>query len=53
MALDIFLSGVVNLFSVTLWAIMTQPMLVFFLTALLFAVVVAVARLLFHSAKKM
>lgn len=50
--LDVFLSGVVNLFSVTLWAIMTQPILVFFLAALLLAVVVIVAQLLFHTAKK-
>lgn len=51
--LDIFLSGVLNLLSVTLWAIMTQPVLLFFLAALLFAVVVAVAFLLFRTAKKM
>lgn len=51
--LDVFLSGVIDLFSVTLWAIMTQPMLCFFLAALLLAVVVGVAFLLFRTAKKL
>lgn len=52
MSLNLFLSGVVELFSVTLWAISSQPVLCFFLAALLLAVIVGVALLLFRTAKK-
>ncbi|MTQ97478.1 hypothetical protein GMD88_10740 [Pseudoflavonifractor sp. BIOML-A6] len=48
-----FLSGVLSLFSNTLGAMMTQPILVFFLAALLLGVVFSLVLLLSHGVKKM
>jgi hypothetical protein len=50
--LNSFLSGVLNLFSTTFSAVLEQPVLVLFLSGVLFIVVIYLLREMFKTSKK-